>query len=103
MEKRNSINKPTCVSILIDDDIILIKDLDGGNHFCSVDNLEKVGKKILAIAKNVELPHLDVGKLEVSDEGVSGSGVNFANGDIKEQLLNQGIGYAINYFQKGHL
>jgi hypothetical protein len=98
MEKRNSINQPTCISISIDDDIILIRDLNGGNHFCSIENLEKLGKKILAIANNKDLPHLDVGKLEISDEKVSGHNVEAQSGDFKEEILNQAIRYGISHF-----
>lgn len=100
MEKRTA-DQPTCISILIADECVLIKDLHGKSHICPAASLEKIGRKLIAIANDTTLPKSDVGKLELGDQEVRGQGLPFESVDFKEQLFNQAIGLGIDYFRNG--
>jgi len=64
-------SQPTCISISLNDDFILIKDLNGGLHICGQSDAKKIGEKIIQIIKNSELPEFDVMKVIAKDNNGS--------------------------------
>lgn len=69
------ISQPTCISICICDDSILLEDLSGKRHILGKEDLEKIGKKIIDIAKNKDLPNLELATLKIGPEKIETSNI----------------------------
>lgn len=89
-----TVEQPTCISLFINEDYLLIKDLNGKNYICPLDNPEKIGNKILNIAKDLELPVSDVKKIEVSDEDSEGET------DMQDFILKNAMGFASEFLKR---
>jgi hypothetical protein len=90
-----TVEQPTCISLFINEEYLLIKDLNGKNYICPLDDPDKIGKKILSIAKDLDLPISDVKKIEVSDEDSSQGGV-----DMQDFILQNAMGFASEFLKR---
>lgn len=99
---------PTIISISISDDkeYLIIRDLNGKQAICPIETLDKIGKKVLDLANNTNLPPFDVAKLNVTNEGTTQEpkqnplgGINFSDfsgGDINSKLIQAAAGFLGN-------
>lgn len=117
MTEKREITIPTCISTSISDDkeYLIIRDLNGKQYICPIDSPEKIGKKILELANNTELPAFDVARLNITNEGTTQEpkqgplgGIRFedlaSGGDMQSKLIQAGLGFlsGMNNYPRGN-
>lgn len=99
MRKDSSI--ATSISIQLVDDSIIIKDANGKTRIASVDDDKKIAKIIVEIAKDTNLPDLDIHHIGMTDEGPAPSNGPIPNVDFTDvdSMKKAGIGFLLNHLQ----
>lgn len=91
------ISQPTTISVSVSGKYLVIRDLEGASHIASIDDNEEIGSLILEIAKNLELPPSDVGKVEVTEEDTTSQiPTKMSIDDLKNIGLKLGVDYILN-------
>lgn len=88
MTEKRDVSKPTTLSICLPGPYLLIKDLEGNPHIVPQSDEAEIGKKILELARNQNLPQCDIGKITVTDSetviDAGQEGFDISNIDIND-------------------